>query len=412
MRRVFLVVIDALGVGALPDAPDYGDALHCSTLGGIDAQADSLHLPTLAQWGLGHLLPLKRIPAVAQPTGSYGRLAEQSKGKDTTTGHWEMMGVILETPFPTYPNGFPSDIIQAFCDRAGVPGILGNVPASGTAILDQLGPQHLETGWPIVYTSADSVFQIAAHVEKVPLATLYQWCQVARDLLRQDHEVSRVIARPFIGEPGQFQRLGGDRRDYAVHPPADTVLTRLQQAGCLVMGVGKIEDIFCSKGLTHAIHTAGNTHGLQVLTDFVDGRVPWNQLSLEAKPVCDYDQPEKQLIFVNLVDTDMNYGHRRDVNGYARALEEIDTALAKLALKPDDLLLITGDHGCDPTAPGSDHTREFVPILMVSPNQPGVALGDRTTFADVGQTVLDWLGENGQGLPGSSLLHAAKPVVG
>lgn len=407
-RRAFVVVVDAWGVGALPDAEAYQDQLTFNTMGSIDRLADSLSLPNLEKLGLGNLLPLTRVHPVDAPLASYGKMSEHSRGKDTTTGHWEMAGIYLDIPFPTYPQGFPPEIIDAFLKQTGCERVLGNKPASGTAILDELGPEHLETKAPIVYTSADSVFQIAAHVDHVPLETLYFWCQTARDILQGEHRVSRVIARPFKGTPGAFERVGADRRDYAVPPPGGTALTRVREEGGVVVGIGKIEDIFCHIGVTHSLHTAGNTHGLQVIEDLIAGKVPLNQLSVEGKPLCDYPHADRQFIFVNLVDTDMKYGHRRDINGYARALEEFDAALGRYLplLGPEDLFMITADHGCDPAAPGSDHTREYVPILMVRPGVPGHALGIRESFADVGQTVLDWLGFPATGLPGRSLLEA------
>ncbi|MEB3245954.1 MAG: phosphopentomutase [Vampirovibrionales bacterium] len=411
-RRAFIIVIDALGVGAMPDAASYGDAPGANTLGSIDAHADRLHLPVMASLGLGHLFPMRHVPAVPAPTGAWGKMAERSKGKDTTTGHWEMMGMILDEPFPTYPEGFPPEVIEAFIAQTGCGGVLGNKPASGTQILDELGEQHLETGWPIVYTSADSVFQIACHVDKIPLETLYNWCHIARQILRGTHEVSRVIARPFTGaRAGQFKRLGDKRHDYAVLPPADNVLTRLQQAGVATIGVGKISDIFCAQGITHSLPTQSNAHGLAVTEQLITGPLGSNMsvrdegaLKLEAL------RHQPQLVFVNLVETDMNYGHRRDVDGYARALEAIDTALAHWLplMQPDDLLMISADHGCDPTAPGSDHTREYVPLLCAGGNLSGQDLGTRATFADIGQTALKWLvpqlPELGKGLPGVAII--------
>lgn len=412
-KRVFVVVVDAWGVGALPDAPAYDDSMDVNTMGSIDRHADSLALPNLARLGLGNLMDLQRVAATQKPLGSYGKMNEFSKGKDTTTGHWEMAGIYLEEPFPTYPNGFPPHIVDRFIAETGCGGILGNIPASGTTIIENLGETHLETGQPIVYTSADSVFQIAAHVDKVPLETLYRWCEVAREILTGKDEVSRVIARPFKGAPGQFERIGADRRDYAVPPPGETALVRVQQSGGIVVGIGKIEDIFCHIGVTHALHTAGNTHGLKVIEDLIVGKVPLNQLSTEGKPLCDYPHPDRQFIFVNLVDTDMKYGHRRDINGYARALEEFDAALGRYLelLGEEDLLMISADHGCDPAAPGSDHTREYVPILLYAKNRPGQNLGIRESFADIGQTTLDWLGFSGQGLPGKSMLEAAPTLL-
>ncbi|MEB3206725.1 MAG: phosphopentomutase [Vampirovibrionales bacterium] len=398
-KRVFVLVIDALGAGAMPDAPDYGDALDANTLGHIDAHADHLHLPTLAALGLGHLFPMTQIAPVASPSGAWGRLAERSKGKDTTTGHWEMMGTILETPFPTYPQGFPADIIASFIEKTACGGILGNKPASGTAILDELGEDHLKTGFPIVYTSADSVFQIACHLERIPLETLYRWCDIARDILRGEHEVSRVIARPFEGQPGSFRRIGSKRHDYAVNPPDNTVLNRLEAHGIATIGVGKIGDIFNQKGIALSFPTRDNAHGLELTAAVV------RRQSIDEKLSQVQDKP--WFVFINLVETDMNYGHRRDVNGYAHALEAIDRSMAQWlpALTEDDLLLITADHGCDPTAPGSDHTREYVPLVVSGGGLSGRNLGDRQTFADIGQTVLDWLEVDGSGLPGQSVLR-------
>ncbi|MBY0403501.1 MAG: phosphopentomutase [Cyanobacteria bacterium] len=413
LKRAFIIVVDAWGVGALPDAEDYQDSPTCNTMGAIDRLADTLSLPNLQRLGLGNLLPLSRVQPVTNPLGSYGKMKEFSKGKDTTTGHWEMAGIYLNDPFPTYPKGFPPSVVDEFIAKTGCGQVLGNIPASGTEILKTLGPQHLETGYPIVYTSADSVFQIAAHVEKIPLATLYHWCEVAREILQGEHQVSRVIARPFTGTSPNFERIGGDRRDYAVPPPGLTTLNRVKNSGGVVFGVGKIEDIFCHQGLTHSIHTSGNTHGLQVIQDIIAGKIPLNQLSVEGKPLCDYPNADKQFVFINLVDTDMKYGHRRDINGYARALEEFDAALGGYLdlLRDDDLLMITADHGCDPSAPGSDHTREYVPILMYQKGKPGINLGIRSSFADIGQTVLEWLDFPAEDLPGTSLLQAPDRIL-
>lgn len=395
-KRVFVVVIDAFGVGGLPDAPEYGDSPDFSTLGGIDRASDSLSLPNLEKLGLGHLGKYQKLKAVEKPIGSYGKMSEFSKGKDTTTGHWEMAGIYLNVPFPTYPEGFPPDVMDRFMKEAKVNGYLGNYPASGTEILKDLGMLHLESGDPIIYTSADSVFQIAAHVgleSKVTLGDLYRWCEVAREVLRQEHEVSRVIARPFIGNsPETFKRVGEQRRDYALNPPEKTTLTRVREQGGLVVGVGKIEDIFNFQDLTHSNHTGNNTDGLAFLRELVNERVDFDKICLESKTLGDYNA-NKQFIFVNLVDTDSIYGHRRDVNGYARALEQIDETLGFLIddMKPDDLLMISADHGCDPTAPGSDHTREYVPILLYGKRLPATNLGIRESFADIGRTVLAWL---------------------
>lgn len=416
-KRVFIVVVDAWGVGALPDAPDYGDALDANTMGNIDRHADRLSLPNLERLGLGNILPLSRVRPQDSPLGSYGKMSEFSRGKDTTTGHWEMVGIYLETPFPTYPDGFPSEIVARFKAETGVTDILGNKPASGTEILKELGMQHLETGYPIVYTSADSVFQIAAHVgsqSKVDLPTLYFWCEKAREILDGPHKVSRVIARPFDGEsPDTFKRIGKDRRDYAVLPPETTMLNRIKDAGGVALGVGKIEDIFCFSGLTHSIHTGSNAEGIEVTVNLAAGSQDMDVLSLDKKPLSTYPQADKQLIFVNLVETDSNYGHRRDVNGYARALEQVDEGIGRLleALGEDDLLMISADHGCDPTAPGSDHTREYVPILMYSPKLPGKNLGIRESFADIGKTTLGWLGIEDPAQRGRDMLEAREAVL-
>jgi phosphopentomutase len=396
-KRVFVIVIDAWGVGALPDAADYGDRPDFNTMGNIDRHADRLSLPNLEKLGLGNILPLSRVKPQAQPLGSTGKMSEFSRGKDTTTGHWEMAGIYLETPFPTYPDGFPVEIIERFQQETGVSAILGNKPASGTEILKELGVEHLQTGYPIVYTSADSVFQIAAHIGpegKVDLKTLYSWCEKAREILDGPHQVSRVIARPFEGQtPENFKRVGKDRRDYAVLPPEATLLNRIKAAGGVVLGVGKIEDIFCFSGLTHSIHTGSNPEGIAVTQKIAEGKQDLDALSLEGKALTAFPQADKQFIFVNLVETDSNYGHRRDVNGYARSLEEFDASLGQLlaTLSEDDLLMISADHGCDPTAPGSDHTREYVPILMYSPKLPARNLGIRESFADIGKTTLAWL---------------------
>ncbi|MCA9799094.1 MAG: phosphopentomutase [Cyanobacteria bacterium HKST-UBA04] len=405
-RRVFIIVIDALGVGAMPDAPDYGDAPGANTLGNIDRDRNQLKLPQLKAMGLGHITPLRHVEAVSQPTGWFGKMAERSIGKDTTTGHWEMMGTILDVPFPTYPDGFPPEVIEAFVAQTGCQGVLGNKPASGTAVIDEYGQAHLDTGYPIVYTSADSVFQIACHVEVVPLETLYAWCQTARQLLDGEHRVSRVIARPFEGPPGSFSRIGSARHDYAVEPPETMMLNTLKAQGAVVLGVGKIKDIFCGAGITHAIKTKNNTDGLATTLALVKGETDLASTAVDGSPIDAFDTT-RQLIFVNLVDTDMNYGHRRDVEGYGHALEEIDATLAELLphLRPDDLLMITADHGCDPTAPGSDHTREYVPLLVYSPSLPGgINLGIRQTFADIGATTLDWLGTDTKPVAGQTFL--------
>lgn len=371
-HRVILIILDSVGCGALPDADRYGDEGSNTLLHTAEA-VGGLHLPHLADLGLGRILPLPGVIPVEKPRGSYGRMAERSAGKDTTTGHWEMMGLVLDRPFPTYPHGFPPQVIEAFSRAIGRP-VLGNVPASGTEIIARLGEEHLRTGYPIVYTSADSVFQVAAHEEVIPLEELYAICQTARRLLVGEHGVARVIARPFVGRPGAFRRTE-HRRDFSLPPPRPTALDWLVEQGLPVWAVGKIEDIFAGRGITKAYHSADNQESVD--------------LTLKLMRTV-----ERGLIFTNCVDFDMLYGHRNDPAGYARALEEFDARIPELleALRPGDLLLLAGDHGCDPVTPSTDHSREYVPLLAVGPAvRSGVNLGTRSTFADVGATVGDWL---------------------
>jgi len=371
--RFVILVIDSCGAGALPDAAEYGDE-GANTLGNMARRVGGLHLPTLESWGLGNLTEIAGCPPSRAPRASFGTMAELSRGKDTTTGHWEMVGVVLEKGFATFPHGFPPELMEEWLRLSGAPGYLGNKPASGTEIIEELGPQHLATGWPIVYTSADSVFQIAAHEQRVPLATLYKWCEAARTVGTK-YGIARVIARPFIGEPGKFVRTY-NRRDFSQPPPPGTVLDLLAQAGVQVVGVGKIPDIYDGRGIARSVHTEGNADGLRKTEELLGDLGP-------------------SLLFVNLVDTDMLYGHRRDPVGYARAMEEIDRALPGIAstLRSDDVLVITADHGNDPTFPGSDHTREQVPVLAYSPRRThGSGLGVRESFADLGATVAEYFG--------------------
>ena len=373
MGRFVILVIDSCGAGALPDAAEYGDE-GANTLGNMARRVGGLHLPTLESWGLGNLTEIAGCPPSRAPRASFGTMAELSRGKDTTTGHWEMVGVVLEKAFATFPHGFPPELMEEWLRLSGAPGYLGNKPASGTEIIEELGPQHLATGWPIVYTSADSVFQIAAHEQRVPLATLYKWCEAARTVGTK-YGIARVIARPFIGEPGKFVRTY-NRRDFSQPPPPGTVLDLLAQAGVQVVGVGKIPDIYDGRGIARSVHTEGNADGLRKTEELLGDLGP-------------------SLLFVNLVDTDMLYGHRRDPVGYARAMEEIDRALPGIAstLRSDDVLVITADHGNDPTFPGSDHTREQVPVLAYSPRRThGSRLGVRESFADLGATVAEYFG--------------------
>ena len=352
----------------MPDAGSFGDPPHADTLGNI-ARIRGLSLPHLAALGLGNIKSLTGIAPAASPEGAYGRCTLASPGKDTTTGHWEMVGIHLDRPFPLYPNGFPPEIMREFERRIGRSS-LGNKAASGTEIIQELGAEHMRTGSPIVYTSADSVFQVAAHEEVIPLWELYKICGTARDILRGPAEVGRVIARPFVGSPGKFARTT-NRHDYAVPPPAGMLLDRLAERGVCVHGVGKIFDVFLGRGIGEQWKTKSNADGMAK--------------TLEAMASCD-----SGLIFVNLVDFDQQYGHRNDIAGYGAALEEFDAWLPRFrtALRADDAAIFTADHGCDPTVPGTDHTREYVPLLVLGPRvRAGVDLGLRGSLSDIGQTV-------------------------
>jgi len=372
-RKVILIVLDSAGIGALPDAERFGD-YHCNTLGNCSRAVEGINLPNLGQMGLGLLTDIHGVPPVDKPLACYGKMKERSPGKDTTTGHWELAGIILERPFPVYPDGFPPEIIEPFQKKIGRQ-ILGNKAASGTAIIEELGEEHMRTGYPIVYTSADSVFQIAAHEEVIPLEELYRMCQIARELLTGQHEVGRVIARPFIGLPGSFKRTA-NRHDYSVKPPSPTVLDLLLDNGLEVVGVGKISDIFAGKGISRSLPTTGNDDGIN-------------------KTLAAMRENFSGLIFTNLVDFDQLYGHRNDPRGYAAALEEFDRRLPEIIhhLRQKDVLIITADHGTDPTTPGTDHTREYVPLLVYGPGlKQGVNLGERESFSDVAATVGELFG--------------------
>ncbi|WP_374713500.1 phosphopentomutase [Symbiobacterium terraclitae] len=379
VERVVLIVIDSVGIGAMPDAAEWGDA-GSNTLGNIARRRGGLPLPNMGRLGLGNLTEIAGTPPADQPAGAYGRMAIASHGKDTMTGHWEMVGIRPEAPFRTYPDGFPEDLIAEFCRRAGVPGVLGNKVASGTEIIKELGEEHLRTGWPIVYTSADSVFQVAAHEERFGLERLYRVCEVARDLLRPPHRVGRVIARPFVGTDRTNFTRTANRHDYALEPPR-MILDEIRDAGLAVLAVGKIGDIFSGHGITWGEHTKSNADGIRVIHECLDRKEPG-------------------LIFANLVDFDMLYGHRRDVEGYAQALLEFDAALPGIMAKlgPRDVLVVTADHGNDPTHTGTDHTREYVPVLLCGePVRSGVNVGTRSSLADLGATVADLLGVPGTG---------------
>jgi len=374
-ERVLLVILDSLGVGELPDAALYGDE-GANTLGNLAVAVGGLHLPNLGRLGLGNIIDVQGTPPSPAPMAAFGRMAAQSSGKDTTTGHWEIAGLILEKPFPLYPNGFPQEVIQAF-EKAIGRQVLGNKAASGTEIIQELGAEHLNTGFPIIYTSADSVFQIAAHEEIIPIDQLYAMCKTARELLTGPHGVARIIARPFLGQPGDFVRTPR-RKDYSLKPPGKTVLNLLTEHHLEVIAVGKIKDIFAGEGISRAIASENNMEGVDRIVELLG-------------------TPYRGLVFVNLVDFDMLYGHRNDPTGYANALTEFDARLPEVlaAMKEGDAAIFTADHGCDPTTPGTDHTREYVPVLVyVKGAQGGTALGARKTFADVGATIGEIFGLN------------------
>lgn len=367
-NRITLIVLDGAGIGAMPDAPEWGDA-GSDTFGHI-CESRAVHLPNLQALGLGNIRSLQGVAPVQSARGCFGKCALASNGKDTTTGHWEMAGIILERAFPTYPNGFPQVILDQFIERTKVPGILGNIPASGTEIIKDLGAEHVNTGKPIVYTSGDSVFQIAAHEEVIPLDRQYEICEIARDLLRGEHEVGRVIARPFLGPEGAFYRTE-NRHDYAVPPPRENLLPVLQANGFDVVCIGKIASIYDSAGVTQDLTAKNNQQSIeQTIRALSDGT--------------------RGLIFSNLVDFDMLYGHRRDTEGYARALEYFDARWPEIeaAMKDDDLVIISADHGNDPTFRGTDHTREYAPLIAFGKQaRAGVNLGTRDSLADIGKTI-------------------------
>jgi phosphopentomutase len=383
--RILLLVCDSFGVGEAPDAPKYGDA-GADTIGNTARAVGGLRAPNLAALGLGLLTEAPGLEPRADPGTAHGKMRERSAGKDTTTGHWEMAGLIVERPFPLYPDGFPPEVIEPFIRAIGR-GVLGNRPASGTEIIAELGEEHIRTGKPIVYTSGDSVFQIATHKDAVPLDQLYEWCRLARGILDGEHLVGRVIARPFVGEPGSFTRTH-ERRDYSVEAFGPTYLDVIEASGVPVYGVGKIPDIFANRGLTESEHTESNMHGVDVTIDYLK-------------------RGERLLVVTNLVDFDTKYGHRNDPQGYARCVEEFDSRLPDLvdAVGPEGLLFLTGDHGCDPTDESTDHTREYTPVLIAGGAIDGrdpVDLGVRGTFADLGATVADLLGVEPRGQAGTS----------
>ena len=386
--RVLLLVLDSVGIGALPDAAKYGDE-GSNTLGNVAKAVGGLNLPTLERLGLANIVAVAGLAPAAAPQGCYGRMAEAADGKDTITGHWEMAGIIVSEPFRTYPDGFPKQIIDEFGRRINR-GVLGNYAASGTEIIAVLGEEHMRTGKPIVYTSADSVFQIAAHEEIIPLPELDKICQTARELLYGEHKVARVIARPFLGQPGSFVRTA-NRRDYALEPEGETVLDALTANGKKVIGIGKIKDIFAGRGVAVSYKTKDNLHGVETVAEVMSG-------------------DDGDLIFANLVDFDMLFGHRNNPQGYAQALEQVDGGIGRIieVMKPSDVLIITADHGCDPTFPGTDHTREYVPLLVYGRGlKQGVNLGTRKTFADIAATVAQLLAVDYDS-PGTSFAHEVK----
>ncbi len=373
MQRIILIVLDGMGIGELPDAEEYGDK-GSNTLKNMAETVGGLNLPNLESLGLGFLGEFTGIGRPEQIKGCYGKMAEASKAKDTTSGHWEMMGVIVDKPFPTYPHGFPKEVIDAF-EKAIGRKVIGNKPASGTEIIIELGPEHVQTGYPIVYTSADSVFQIAAHEEIIPVEELYGMCEIARDILKYPHNIGRVIARPFIGKEGAFTRTP-ERRDYSIPPFKKTVLEYLAEDGMDVISIGKVKDIFAGKGFTKAVSVSGNNDAI-------------------SKAIMSFNALKKGLVWVTLVDFDTLYGHRNDPHGFAKALEDFDKRLFEIfnIISQDDLLIITADHGCDPTTPSTDHSREYVPLLIYGPAvKNGINLGLRKSFSDIGAAILDAFG--------------------
>ena len=373
INRVVVIVLDSVGIGEAPDASTFGD-VGSHTLGNIARVVNGLNLPHLEQMGLANIAILQGLAPQFKPTAAYGKMAEVSPGKDTTTGHWELMGIQLRQPFPLYPNGFPPEVMSRYEAETGR-GWLGNYPASGTVIIEELGEEHIKTGKTIVYTSGDSVFQIAAHEEVIPIEELYKICRIARKILRGKHEVSRVIARPFVGTSGHFERTA-NRHDFSVKPPEPTVLDNIKEAGLMVYAVGKINDIFDGQGITDFVYTQHNMDG-------VDKTIAAMR-----------EQKKRGIIFTNLVDFDAKFGHRNNPQGYANALEEFDQRLPEIvdALNDDDMLVITADHGNDPTTPSTDHSREYVPVLVVGKSiRPGVNIGVRSTFADLAATIADIL---------------------
>lgn len=383
MKRVFLIVLDSVGIGEMPDAKEYQDE-GSNTLASASTSS-FFSMPNMEKLGLFHIDSVTCVPVKEQPLGSFARMAEASKGKDTTIGHWEIAGIISKRPLPTYPNGFPKEVLDEFTRKTGCE-VLCNIPYSGTDVIRDYGEEHMKTGALIVYTSADSVFQIAAHENVVPVETLYKYCEIARELLVGEHGVGRVIARPFIGEPGAFSRTT-NRHDFSLEPPQITMLNQLEEAGYTVAAVGKIYDIFAGSGITQTVRTKGNEEGIKQTLEYLDK---------EFEGLC----------FINLVDYDMLYGHRNDVDGYAKALTYFDEQLPMILerLKEEDILMITADHGCDPGTASTDHSREYTPLVIYgNPIREDNSLGTRESFADIAATILEYFGIE-QKTAGTSML--------
>ena len=391
MVRPIIMVIDSMGIGAMPDCKDFGDTPDCNTLKHVCEFNHGLNVPNLEKMGLGNIQEFEGIKEVENPIATYATLVEKSKGKDTTTGHWEIAGITLDRAFATFPNGFPKELIDKFVEQTNCGGVLANKPASGTVIIEELNDEHHKTKFPIVYTSADSVFQIAVDIDIIPLETLYEWCRIARKILTDDeYYVSRVIARPYRIIDGKPTRISKDRRDFSIAPIKPTLLNEIKDNGGKVVAIGKIEDIFSKSGITHAIHTGSNKEGLELTLKAVRNELPLEDIAYEKGK--SYNNVE--MIFTNLVDTDMLYGHRNDAKGYGKAIEEIDTYLGPIMDSMDeyDLLIVTADHGCDPTVSGTDHTREKVPFLMYSKSLPSNGnLGEVEGFDTIASFIKDWI---------------------
>lgn len=389
MKRAIIIVIDSLGIGAAEDYAEFNDVATCNTICNVAKAVNGLDMPNFEHFGLGNLATIEGINKTSKPTASVGIMKEKSKGKCTTTGHWEMAGLILDKPFKTYPNGFDRQIVDEFIKQTKCGGIFGNYPASGTKIIEDLNEAHQKTKYPIIYTSADSVFQIAVDIDTIPIETLYNWCQIARNILVDEYNVSRVIARPYKILNGKPSRISSLRRDFSVAPFKDTVLDDILNNNGKVIGIGKIEDIFVKKGISHAIHTGSNKEGLELTLKALNNELDLNKICITKN---DYNNCDIELIFTNLVDTDMLFGHRNNAKGYANALKEIDSYIPQIlnSLNDDDLLIITGDHGCDPTVEGTDHTRENVPIVIYNKNKEPENLGIIFGFDFVAKTIKNW----------------------